>query len=150
MFNNDYNRDIARKIKAMEQKHIENLEQTADDFTASMYRFRSGRQQEYGAGGGLFGAGSSGGGISELARPIGGAKKISKGVKEYIKMVKHDLDSSSSKFSDEEPLQVGSSKPKAKKVNKRAEIVKKIMTEKGLKMIDASKYVKDHNLYKSH
>ena len=31
---------------------------------------------------------------------------------------------------------------------KRAEIVKKIMKEKGLKMTDASKYVKEHNLYK--
>ena len=30
----------------------------------------------------------------------------------------------------------------------RAEIVKKIMKEKGLKMIEASKYVKEHNLYK--
>lgn len=31
---------------------------------------------------------------------------------------------------------------------KRAEIVKKVMKEKGLKMIEASKYVKEHNLYK--
>lgn len=31
---------------------------------------------------------------------------------------------------------------------KRAEIVKKVMAEKGLKMIDASKYVKQHGLYK--
>lgn len=30
----------------------------------------------------------------------------------------------------------------------RAEIVKRIMKEKGLKMIEASKYVKEHNLYK--
>jgi len=30
----------------------------------------------------------------------------------------------------------------------RAEIVKKVMAEKGLKMIEASKYVKEHNLYK--
>lgn len=30
---------------------------------------------------------------------------------------------------------------------KRAEIVKKVMAEKGLKMIEASKYVKAHNLY---
>jgi hypothetical protein len=29
----------------------------------------------------------------------------------------------------------------------RAEIVKKVMREKGLKMIEASKYVKQHNLY---
>lgn len=37
----------------------------------------------------------------------------------------------------------GQGKPK----NKRAEIVKKIMKEKGLSMINASKYVKEHNLY---
>jgi hypothetical protein len=30
---------------------------------------------------------------------------------------------------------------------KRAEIVKKVMAEKGMKMIDASKYVKEHGLY---
>ena len=30
----------------------------------------------------------------------------------------------------------------------RADIVKKVMAEKGLKMIEASKYVKEHNLYK--
>ena len=30
---------------------------------------------------------------------------------------------------------------------KRAEIVKRIMREKGLKMTDASSYVKKHNLY---
>jgi hypothetical protein len=31
---------------------------------------------------------------------------------------------------------------------KRAEIVKKIMKEKNMKMIEASKYVKENNLYK--
>ena len=30
---------------------------------------------------------------------------------------------------------------------KRAEIVKKVMAEKGMKMIEASKYVKAHKLY---
>ena len=35
-----------------------------------------------------------------------------------------------------------------KKTNARAEIVKKIMAEKGMKMIEASKYVKEHGLYK--
>ena len=30
----------------------------------------------------------------------------------------------------------------------RAAIVKKVMAEKGLKMIEASKYVKEHGLYK--
>ena len=37
---------------------------------------------------------------------------------------------------------------KPKKVNKRAEIVKKIMKQHGLSLIDASRYVKTHNLYK--
>jgi hypothetical protein len=35
-----------------------------------------------------------------------------------------------------------------KKPNARAEIVKKVMAEKGMKMIEASKYVKEHGLYK--
>ena len=37
---------------------------------------------------------------------------------------------------------------KPKKVNKRAEIVKKIMKDKGLSLIESSKYVKANNLYK--
>jgi hypothetical protein len=36
---------------------------------------------------------------------------------------------------------------KPKKVNKRAEIVKRVMKEKGLKLIEASKYVKANNLF---
>jgi hypothetical protein len=32
-------------------------------------------------------------------------------------------------------------------VNKRAEVVKKVMKDKGLSMIEASKYVKAHSLY---
>ena len=36
---------------------------------------------------------------------------------------------------------------KPKRVNKRAEIVKKVMREHGISMIDASKYVKAHNMY---
>lgn len=36
---------------------------------------------------------------------------------------------------------------KPKRHNKRAEIVRKVMAEKGLKMIEASKYVKAHGLY---
>jgi hypothetical protein len=31
---------------------------------------------------------------------------------------------------------------------KRAEVVRKVMAEKGMKMIDASRYVKEHGLYK--
>jgi hypothetical protein len=32
-------------------------------------------------------------------------------------------------------------------VSARASLVKKVMAEKGLNMIQASKYVKEHNLY---
>jgi hypothetical protein len=32
-------------------------------------------------------------------------------------------------------------------VKARADLVRKVMAEKGLKMIEASKYVKEHNLY---
>jgi hypothetical protein len=35
-----------------------------------------------------------------------------------------------------------------KKTNARAEIVRQVMKEKGMKMIEASKYVKANNLYK--
>jgi len=38
-------------------------------------------------------------------------------------------------------------KKKSKSKNKRAEIVKKVMKEKGMKMIEASKFVKANNLY---
>jgi hypothetical protein len=52
----------------------------------------------------------------------------------------------------------GSAKPREMKMGmkkmeggdgrkKRAEIVKRVMKEKGLKMIEASKYVKEHHLY---
>jgi len=36
----------------------------------------------------------------------------------------------------------------AKKRNARAEIVRRIMKEKGMKLAEASKYVKEHGLYK--
>jgi len=42
----------------------------------------------------------------------------------------------------------GSHKSGGRKPNARAQIVKKVMASKGLSMIEASKYVKAHNLYK--
>jgi hypothetical protein len=45
-----------------------------------------------------------------------------------------------------EPVAEGGAKPK--RTNARAAIVSKIMKEKGLKMVEASKYVKEHGLYK--
>lgn len=41
----------------------------------------------------------------------------------------------------------GAYEGQGKRSNPRAAIVKKVMAEKGLKMIEASKYVKEHNLY---
>jgi hypothetical protein len=41
------------------------------------------------------------------------------------------------------PSKIGGKRP-----NKRAQLVKQIMQEKGMKLIEASKYVKQHNLYK--
>jgi hypothetical protein len=41
----------------------------------------------------------------------------------------------------------GKGKPAVKPKNKRAEVVRKIMKEKNLSMIEASKYVKANNLY---
>ena len=49
------------------------------------------------------------------------------------------------------PVKVKSDKPKRKvsgAVNERAKIVKSVMKDMGMKMIDASSYVKKHNLYK--
>ena len=41
----------------------------------------------------------------------------------------------------------GGAKPKPKSKNKRAEIVKRVMKEQGMTLPQASKYVKEHNLY---
>jgi hypothetical protein len=46
------------------------------------------------------------------------------------------------------PKQKGEGKSGGDGRKRRAEIVKKVMAEKGLKMIEASKYVKQHGLYK--
>ena len=54
------------------------------------------------------------------------------------------------------PLLLGLGEPKeevekhggARKPNARAEIVRRIMKEKGMKLMEASKYVKEHGLYK--
>lgn len=45
-------------------------------------------------------------------------------------------------------VDINSHKGGARKPNARAAIVKKVMASKGLSMIEASKYVKAHNLYK--
>lgn len=66
-------------------------------------------------------------------------RKMSRAIREY-----------SDSDSDEEGsihVDINSHKAGGKRVNKRAEIVKRVMREKGLKMIEASKYVKAHGLY---
>jgi hypothetical protein len=47
----------------------------------------------------------------------------------------------------ESSVPLGAGMSGGKRVNKRAEIVKKVMREKGMKMIEASKYVKANKLY---
>ena len=68
----------------------------------------------------------------------------------YIPVVKKIIGGKKGKEFSEEGITAGS-KPKNKRGNprlgKRAEIVKKIMKEHGLSMIEASKYVKEKNLY---
>ena len=63
-------------------------------------------------------------------------------------VIKHDVES------DEECEMPSPKAPKKKRVvgagdgrRKRAEIVRKVMADKGMKMIEASKYVKEHGLY---
>ena len=64
-------------------------------------------------------------------------KKVNKALDAHEKKLETVVDTKKIKNPDGE-----------RKVNKRAELVKRIMVEKGLKMIEASKYVKDNNLYK--
>ena len=79
---------------------------------------------------------------STIGLPIGDKRqprKMSRAIREY-----------SDSDSDEEGsihVDINSHKAGGKRVNKRAEIVKRVMREKGLKMIEASKYVKAHGLY---
>jgi len=73
----------------------------------------------------------------------GGKKRKMKGKGMGDRPTTQNLPSSS--FSGGKKTKKASDKPK--KVNKRAEIVKRVMKEKGLKLIEASKYVKANNLY---
>ena len=81
--------------------------------------------------------GSYGGG----AKPSAVEAKVMKAVAKKLKGGKN-LSGMTDKRAEMEAPKVGGDGRK-----KRAEIVKKIMKEKGLKMIEASKYVKEHKLY---
>ena len=72
-------------------------------------------------------------------------RKMSRAIREYSES-DSDSDSDGSIHVDINSHKAGGVKrPRA--INKRAEIVKRVMQEKGLKMIEASKYVKAHGLY---
>lgn len=84
---------------------------------------------------------------------LGEAKKVlkeegKKAVKEAIKSAVSSEGAGTNKGQVRKTARKAYEGKADKKINARAEIVKKIMKEKGMKMIDASKYVKEHNLYK--
>jgi hypothetical protein len=113
---------------------------------------------------GMFGLGTTGGkkrgrpskmkGGAELGLPatIAGEGR-SGGKKKEVKLGRGLVPKSEMKSSSMSGMgttggkKVAKGKSGGKKVNKRAEIVKKVMEEKKMSMIEASKYVKDHNLY---
>jgi hypothetical protein len=73
-----------------------------------------------------------------------GKGKITKAEKDALKSVveKHGGANLSGMTDKRAEMKVGDGR------KARAEIVKKVMKEKGMKMIEASKYVKEHGLYK--
>jgi len=75
---------------------------------------------------------------SEMTQFPKKAKKSDKKIKK-AKKVKEDEEEK------KEEKDEGGKKPKRK--NARAQIVAKVMREKGMKLIEASKYVKEHGLY---
>jgi len=81
----------------------------------------------------------------QLRGSYGGAKPS----KEEMKVMKAVAKKLKGKGKEEEKEEKKEEKEvKGSGKNARAEIVKKIMKEKGMKLIEASKYVKQHNLYK--
>lgn len=88
--------------------------------------------------------------VSEIANDKDVQKAV---VGQITSMIKGKAVENAVEETKDEPLEGGRIKkgksPRGKTDGraKRAEIVKKVMKEKGLKMIEASKYVKAHNLY---
>ena len=102
-------------------------------------------------GGATSGGVTSGGGLKEvLASAIESAKPM---VKEGMKLAVETLKNKGRKAAVEgleaikKKVSGGATSGGGRAA--RAAIVKKVMAEKGLKMIDASKYVKEHGLYKA-
>jgi hypothetical protein len=73
-------------------------------------------------------------------------RKPTKADEEYAAKMEEDEIAYLNKVAEKNAkLKSGSGKPK--RTNARAAVVKKVMADKGLSMIEASKYVKEHNLY---
>ncbi len=104
------------------------------------------------AGVGVYSAGAVSGGGKRLSPEIKqarlDAKLAKKAEREAKKQAKIDMKASKPKrMSKSLPSLEGGKRKASAGTKKRAEIVKKVMKDMGLKMIDASKYVKNNNLY---
>jgi hypothetical protein len=127
-----------------------------DEKKKASKKMKGGARYEGSWGAGRSGAGRSGAGRSGAGRSGAGSHSESSSDEEGEAdfeggMLKSLLPASS--FSGMGKKSKSKAKPKkevkeeVKKPNKRAEIVKKVMKDKGLSMIEASKYVKEHKLY---
>lgn len=106
------------------------------------------------AGVGVYSAGAVSGGRKRLSPEVKQARLDAKMAKKQAKMdakqAKIDMKASKPKRmpkSKSLPSLEGGKRKASAGTKKRAEIVKKVMKDMGLKMIDASKYVKNNNLY---
>ena len=109
------------------------------------------------SGGGVSAGSADGGGVSggSIARAIGsgvsagakrGRKKQPEAEAKVVAAVPPEQAVEVVGGSHTTPAAAGSGKPK--RTNARAAVVGRIMKEKGMKMAEASKYVKEHGLYK--
>jgi len=109
------------------------------------------------SGGGVSAGSADGGGVSggSIARAIGsgvsagakrGRKKQQEAEAKVVAAVPPEQAVEVVGGSHTTPAAAGSGKPK--RTNARAAVVGRIMKEKGMKMAEASKYVKEHGLYK--
>ena len=122
--------------------------------------------------GGVSGGGVSAGGDDEAAREVGGGvsagakkKRARKakggGILDTVKDIADTVGSVGKAVAPFAPLLLAAGEPKeaekndepteeggAKKGRTRHDIVREVMKEKGMKLIEATKYVKEHGLYK--
>ena len=81
-----------------------------------------------------------------MEMPTNAPKKMPKMTKKEVKFYLQSGNLPDRFYSDYVPTKRGSGKPDGR--SNRAEVVRKVMREKGMKLIEASKYVKEHGLYK--